>query len=238
MDFVLIKNAENADFLTIKAVKHIKEADLLITGFFISEKLSSYIHPSCRILNENEYQHYFTAANQQYAKNIVYLIGDCDTNRTAETEKTSYFKNLGYNIVVLPGISEINRITGQNHFPLTIRHRNESFWVYDGKTNTAIQGTEKFKQIAATAATIVITNPLNQTRPLLSLIYQYRNPDTPVLLSTKKTRIINCTLKDLLKKKADMERYLMIVINPSTKNLPSIELSYQSPSLNTSLATG
>lgn len=238
MDFVLIKNAENADFLTIKAVRHIKEADLLITEFFISEKLSKYLRTSCSILNQNEYQHYLTDTNQRWVKKIVYLMGDSGINRTEETKTTDYFRHLGYKAIVLPGISEINRITGQNHFPLTIRHRNESFWVYDGKTNNIISETEKFKQIAATTATIVIKNPLKQTHALISLIYQYRNPDTPVLLSTKQHDVINCTLKDLLKKKADIERYLMIVINPSSKDSPSIELSYQSSPLNASLATG
>jgi uroporphyrin-III C-methyltransferase len=237
MDFVLIKNAENADFITIKAVRHIKEADLLITEFFISEKLSSYFHSDCKILNANEYKNYFIDIKQHSPKKIVYLTGDNSLNKTEEAKKTNYFRNLGYKITVLPGISEINRITGQNHFPLTIRHRNESFWVYDGKAGTHLHAVEKFKQIAATATTIIIRNPLDQIYSLLSLINQYRNPDTPVLLSTKQNRAIHCTLKDLLKKKAEINLYQMIVINPSSKDFPSIEFSYQSP-LNSNLATG
>jgi len=237
MDFVLIKNAENADFLTIKAVRHIKEANLLITEFFISEKLSSYFHPDCKILNEKEYKNYFADIKHDSPRKIVYLIGDNGLNKTEDEEKTNYFRSLGYKIAILPGISEINRITGQNHFPLTIRHRNESFWVYDGKANTHACTIEKFKQIASTATTMIIRNPLEQTYPLLSLINQYRNPDTPVLLSARQNRAIHCTLKDLLKKKTEIATYQMIVINPSSKDFPSIEFSYQS-SLSSNLATG
>jgi len=219
MKFTLIKNTSNHQLITIKALKAINEAQFIIADPYTDNKIFDIASTKATIYRKEEKTTISDIVDAEKPRNkIVQLTEECSSTRNNELDSLDYFKKLGYETNIIPGISNINGITGRNHFPLTIRGRNESFWVYDCK-NHLTHNLSLHQQIATISnshATIVITNPNEQLKTVLNLISRYRCSSTAVLLCARDNTYISTSIKHLLNR---IPHHLdMVVINPDSGN--------------------
>lgn len=223
MKFILIKNTLNHQLTTIKAIKEIRSADLIIIDPHTDLKILDFASTSAIIHKREKKITVTKLLKGQILPNIVVqLTEEISSTVKDELKYIHYFKKMRYETIIIPGISSINGITGKNHFPLTIRGRNESFWVYDCKSSPS-SNPLPIQQIAAVAngnATIVITNPNKQLRTALIIIAQHRCASTSALVCTKDNTIVSTNLKDLTDPilKRLHKRSYMVVINPNSIN--------------------
>lgn len=231
MKFTLIKSTLNHQLITVKAIKAIKEAELVIIDPYTDSKILDIALTSAILYKKTKNEEIsHILCKQNIPDVVVQLTEERSTTKKDELYSMNYFKKRGYETTIIPGISSINGITGKNHFPLTIRGRNESFWVYDCRSSTK-DDPLPIRQIAVVAgsrATIVITNPNKRFSTAFALIAQYRNASTSVLLCTKDNTFISTTLSDLTVTLIEQlhKNCYMIVVNPDPiKENLAIQLS-------------
>jgi len=218
--FSLIKSTLNHNLCTIKAIKHIQMADLLIVDKYTDQKLYHYAKKECSII---QYDYKRAAFNLPIAaQKIVRLTEEITSTSKTELDEIELFRNLGYDAELIPGISIINGVTGENYFPLTIRGRNESFWVYDSRIKRANKKEiyNQLTHVAESSATLIIlTNLLSnlekQLKPFMVAVSQYRCLETPVLCCLVTGEIVHTTIKEVLYYPSKNKRAYMLVINPS-----------------------
>lgn len=185
MQFILLKNAGNADFISLKAAKRIRTADIICYDRHIDKDLLTLGPPGCLFFMDFHQCIQFlhkNPKNQNY--NVIRMTEERDSSHTSEFIELSIFQSMGFKTETIPSVSNINRISAQQQFPLTARNRNESFWVWDGTAtcnNDLPLGL--IEKVAATSASIVMLNPSISAADAVDLIAQFRGEDTPVLLT-------------------------------------------------------
>jgi len=217
--FSLIKSTLNHDLCTIKAIKHIQMADIIIADEHTDPKLFHYASEKCTII---PYKPEKTILSFPHIARVVRLTEEISSTHQSELDEMELFRNLGYDAELIPGISMVNGITGENYFPLTIRGRNESFWVYDSRM-ICTNKKEKYRQLAYVAesnATLIILTDLSlnleeQIKSLITTVSLYRCLETPVLCCQVTSEVTHTTIKDLMHHASKNERTYMLVINPS-----------------------
>jgi len=223
MKFTLIKNTLVYKFSTIKAIKQIKEADLLIIDPFTDHKLATYAPTYCTTLVKTS--NLYSSRPRYTQKNIVRLTEEISSTKKDELNELIFFQKLGYELKIISGISIINGISGENNFPLTIRGRNESFWVYDFAASNPFETIQlkQLKTIAMRPVSLVILHPdKNSNYPnerinaIMALIAQHRCSRTAILVYSINGTSAHTTLEDLMHGQQEdwRKNCIMLVINP------------------------
>lgn len=240
MEYILIKDAEDLRFLTIKAIKYLASADVLLTDAGISDKITGYLSANCIVMNINQLHAFLPTIASDLPKMIVRLCGDEWKALQQEEKVIHLFKEIGYKISVVPGVNIVNRVSGENHFPLTIRNRNESFWVCDASLFHPAKKelVKKLHAIAASNITVAIKHGDKKIVTFLSTIFSlYRHEETPVLANDSAGNVISYTLGDLQCGALKNLRYRLLVVNPCIKMLAAAKFRTEEMA-DTRLATG
>ena|SRR5690606_2041797 len=181
MKYSVLKNAGNAAFISLKAAKRLQSADIIWMDKHVDTEVLRHASVTARIFHDlptvlSGLDHF-----RQRSLHIVRLLEERDTNPARERFEQTLFKAKGFEIEVIPGISNINRLSAAADFPLTARGRNESFWIWNG-LSAACPGIEVWTQVASTRATMAILNPPAALLfRILTTIAVQRSRNTPVL---------------------------------------------------------
>ncbi|MEH6308658.1 hypothetical protein RYH73_23600 [Olivibacter sp. CPCC 100613] len=230
MKYTLIKEAEELRFLTVKAVKCIAKAELLIIDSTITDEIFNFASINCHIVHLDVFFDYLSTCKGSFPGNIVRLCNNETSIVTQDEMVIRYLKQIGYQLLIIPGINMVNRIAGQNHFPLTIRNRNESFWVCDARffCQSGKEPIEKLHSVAASNATIAIKFvSIDTLKFMLTTINIYRHKETPVLITDFNNDVYCHTLMDINNGKLKEDQYKLIIVNPCTKMINTSAFSVE-----------
>ncbi|GEM_PF-1055700 len=230
MRYSLLKNTGDAAYITVKAMKKIQLADIIWHDRHVDREALWHAKDTCNTCSRMEEVLQLCRDTDKTDLRVVRMTEERDSSGSRERFELAVFKASGFDVEIVPGISNINRITAVGSFPLTVRGRNESFWVWDGASFSTgkVFDIDLWERVAATRATMAIMNPpaIHLFRGLEAVAAR-RHAQTPVLFCNKDGQYEVVSLGQLTASRSiDCSGCHLLVINPSPKSLPRVETAY------------
>ncbi len=187
------------DLITIRGLRALQDADVVLYDALISTELLSEIEVSVPRLYVGKRcgQHSFTQdkINRLIVEkafgygHVVRLKGGDPFVFGRASEEIQYVESFGIPVTVVPGISSAIAVPSNQGIPMTRRNVSSSFWVM-----TATERDGKFSQdlrfAAQSSTTMVILMGIRKLKEIISEISKYRGSMTPFAV------IQNGTLKN------------------------------------------
>jgi len=198
------------ELITIKAVKTLASADVILYDALASESLLNYAQPDaikkfvgkrfgCHALSQAEINDLII----EYAKShrhIVRLKGGDPFVFGRAQEEINTARAAGINVEVVPGISSALAVPASAMIPLTCRGINESFWVTTGTTQSGDISAD-IELAARSSATVVILMAMSKLEAIMEIFSGYGKAHTPVAIiqdgTTANEKIVFGTVRDI-----------------------------------------
>ena len=179
------------DLITLKGIKAIKEADVILYDALINEELLTYAKESCtkiyvgkRAERLSTSQDYINKLLVDYALthgHVVRLKGGDPFVFGRGGEELDYIRQFDIPTAVVPGISSSVGLTGLQQIPLTYRGISESFWVITGSTSDG-RLSEDLHHAVKTNATVVVLMGYSKLQQIIELYQNNGKGDLPIAL--------------------------------------------------------
>ncbi len=179
------------ELITLKAVKAIQMADVILYDALVNEELLDYAKPSCtkiyvgkraeRISTSQEYINKLLVDYALTHGHVVRLKGGDPFVFGRGGEELDYARQFDIPTAVVPGISSSVGLTGLQQIPLTYRGISESFWVITGATSDG-QLSADLQTAAQTSATVVVLMGYAKLAQIVALYEQQGKGDLPIAL--------------------------------------------------------
>ncbi len=176
------------DLITLKGLKAIKNANIILYDALSSIELLNYAKSDCKKLyvgkrrgcksNKQEVINELLVYCAFKYGNVVRLKGGDPFVFGRGYEELAHLDRHGIITNVIPGISSCISVPASIGIPLTCRNVNESFWVTTG----TLSNGEISKDIALAAqsnATVVILMGLNKLNEIVEIFRQYGKSNLP-----------------------------------------------------------
>ncbi len=198
------------DLITLKAVKILEKADVILYDALAnSELLSHAIHAKvktyvgkrygCHALSQIEINQLIVEMGSKY-QNIVRLKGGDPSVFGRAQEEIIAAQEAGMDVEIIPGISSALAVPSLAGIPLTLRGVSESFWVTTGTTRSGDISNDV--QLAAqSSATVVILMAMSKLDDIMQIFRNFGKQQTPVAIiqngSTPEEKIIFGNVNDI-----------------------------------------
>ncbi len=200
----------DAELITIKAIKALRKADVILYDALANEDLLEYASPNaikqfvgkrfgCHALSQQEINTLIIAYAHQYGHVVRLKGGDPFVFGRAQ-EEIDAARAAGIGVEVIPGISSAIAVPASQMIPLTCRGINESFWVTTG----TLQSGELSPDIhlaAQSSATVVILMAMSKLETIMDIFTAQGKKDTPVAIiqngTTAKEKCVIGTVSDI-----------------------------------------
>ncbi len=198
------------DLITVKAVKAIGAASVILYDALANETLLNYAAPNavkrfvgkrygCHALSQQE----INILIVEYARSHGHVVrlkgGDPFVFGRAQEEITAA-RQAGIAVEVIPGISSAIAVPASQMIPLTCRGINESFWVTTGTTQSG-EISNDIKLAAQSSATVVILMAMSKLEAIMDIFLANGKASTPVAIiqdgTTPNEKIVIGTVKDI-----------------------------------------
>ncbi|MFK8058646.1 MAG: uroporphyrinogen-III C-methyltransferase [Polaribacter sp.] len=187
----------DVDLITVKAIKVLKRADVVLYDALVNEELLDYINPKAEQIFVGKrrgcYKYQQEQINElivQRAKlnmHVVRLKGGDPFIFGRGAEEMEYAANFGIETAMVPGISSSLAVPAYQNIPLTKRGSAESFWVITGTTKE--HKLSKDVVLAAKSnATVVILMGMGKLPEIIKKFLQENKNDLPVAIIQNGTR--------------------------------------------------
>ncbi len=177
------------DLITLKAVKALQTADVVLYDALANEALLDYAPETALKLfvGKRAGKHYQTQEEINdkiihYAflyGHVVRLKGGDPYVFGRGGEELEHAASFGIPTAYIPGISSALAVPGLNGIPLTKRGINESFWVMTGVLSDSSLSRDVY-MAARSSATVVILMGMKKLPAIVALFQQYRGMAEPV----------------------------------------------------------
>lgn len=179
------------DLITVKGIKALKSADIVLYDALIDPVLLHYCNPSCvrKFVGKRAGQHSYTQQEiceliiqsaYQY-KTVVRLKGGDAFVFGRATEEIEAARSVGMHVDIVQGISSALAVPASGMIPLTSRGISQSFWVATG-TNKEGQLSRDIYLAAQSSATIVLLMAINHLEAIMGIFSAYGRPHRPVAI--------------------------------------------------------
>jgi uroporphyrin-III C-methyltransferase len=217
--------------LTIAAVEALQEADVILCDRLVSAAALDFCKQSAEVINVGK-----TAGEQEKTQTEIfehfarYADRDCVVLRLKGgdpcvfgrgSEEYIKLKELGYDVITIPGISAAVGLPTLLGIPLTARDVSSGFAVVTGHN---AQGSATDWSIYARIDTLVILMAVRQRAEIAqSLIRAGRSPHEPIAFiengGSQQQKIVRATLEDVANGLIDVESPAVFVVGPTTRLL-------------------
>ncbi|MGN0003384.1 MAG: uroporphyrinogen-III C-methyltransferase [Sphingobacterium composti] len=199
------------DLITLKGIKAIKDADVILYDALVNEELLTYAKESCtkiyvgkRAERLSTSQDYINKLLVDYALthgHVVRLKGGDPFVFGRGGEELDYVRQFDIPTAVVPGISSSVGLTGLQQIPLTYRGISESFWVITGSTSDG-RLSEDLYHAVKTNATVVVLMGYSKLQQIIELYQNNGRGYLPIALiqngSLKNERLAIGTIDTIL----------------------------------------
>jgi uroporphyrin-III C-methyltransferase len=198
------------DLITLKAIKTIAAADVILYDALANEDLLNYASPiaikkfvgkryGCHDLSQQE----INILILEYAcshGHVVRLKGGDPFVFGRAQEEIEVARNAGIPVQVIPGISSALAVATTQMIPLTCRGINESFWVTTGTTQNG-EVSADIKLAAQSSATVIILMAMSKLETIMDIFTLHGKAETPVAIiqdgTTPKEKMVLGKVKDI-----------------------------------------
>jgi uroporphyrin-III C-methyltransferase len=185
------------DLITLKAIKVLKIADVVLYDALVNEELLDFINPNAEIIFVGKRRGCYTFPQEQIndlivsrAKthgHVVRLKGGDPFIFGRGAEEMEFAASFGIATAMVPGISSSLAVPASQNIPVTKRGSAESFWVITGTTKEH----KLSKDIALAAksnATVVVLMGMGKLPEIIKLFQQENKNELPVAIIQNGTR--------------------------------------------------
>lgn len=188
----------DADLITLKAIKAIKAADVILYDALINEELLNYAsneierifvgkRKGCYAFQQEQINELIVAKAKEKG-HVVRLKGGDPFIFGRGAEEIDYVRPFGIETYVVPGISSSVAVPAYQGIPLTKRGASESFWVITATTK-AHKLSNDVALAAKSTATVVILMGMHKLSEIVKVFSEENKQDIAVAIIQNGTRI-------------------------------------------------
>ncbi|WP_369049512.1 uroporphyrinogen-III C-methyltransferase [Tenacibaculum sp. UWU-22] len=181
----------DADLITLKAIKVLKQANVVLYDALVNTCLLEYVNPKAEIIFVGKRKGCYRYQQDQINELIVARAHSCGHVIRLKggdpfifgrgAEEMEYAAKFGVEVAMVPGISSSLAVPAYQNIPLTKRGASESFWVITGTTKNH-QISEDISLAAKSNATIVILMGMANLAKIVTLFKQESKHNLPVAI--------------------------------------------------------
>lgn len=225
------------DLITIKAIKVLKNADVVLYDALVNEELLAYINPKAELIfvgkrrgcykYQQEQINEIIVARANSHGHVVRLKGGDPFIFGRGAEEMEYAANFGLEVAIVPGISSSFAVPATQNIPLTKRGSAESFWVITGTTKEH-KISNDIRLAAKSNATVVILMGMSKLPQIVEFFQAEGKNDLPVAIiqdgTTSKEKVGIGTVDTILKvvEKQELSNPAIIVLGEVVKHRQTI----------------
>ena len=187
----------DVELITLKAVKAIENADVILYDALVNEELLQYagkntvIHfvgkrIGCHAYTQDQINELIVSMAQRYG-HVVRLKGGDPFIFGRGSEEVEYAQQFDLETAIVPGISSSMGVPASNGISLTQRGISESFWVITGTTSDH-KLSKDVALASQSSATVVILMGMNKLSEIVSIYQNNRTDDLPVAIIQNGTK--------------------------------------------------
>jgi len=188
----------DADLITLKAIKAIKSADVILFDALVNKELLQYASPKaekifvgkrkgCYAYQQNQINDLIVERALRCG-HVVRLKGGDPFIFGRGAEELEYAKDYAIEVAVVPGISSSAAVPAYQGIPLTKRNASESFWVITGTTKSHKISSD-IALAAKSTATVVILMGMSKLPEIVQIFTKQGKSKTAVAVIQNGTRI-------------------------------------------------
>lgn len=187
----------DVDLITVKAIRALKTADVVLYDALVNEDLLDYINSDAEIIfvgkrrgcyrYQQEQINELIVARANSKGHVVRLKGGDPFIFGRGAEEMEYAESFGIETAFVPGISSSLAVPAYQNIPLTKRGSSESFWIITGTTKDHKLSND-IKLAAKSNATVVILMGMGKLPEIIALFQQENKNDLPVAIIQNGTR--------------------------------------------------
>ena len=180
----------DVDLFTLKGVKALQSADVVLYDALINKKLLNYTdnaelifvgkRKGCYAYQQEQINDLIINRAKSYG-HVVRLKGGDPFIFGRGAEEMTIAASAGLEVAMVPGISSPLAVPAYQNIPLTKRKSSESFWVITGTTR-AHKLSDDVKLAAQSSATVVILMGMSKLAEITALFQKNGKKDTPVAI--------------------------------------------------------
>ena len=187
----------DVELITMKVIKALEEADVVLYDALINEELLQYVHKKAQILfvgkrigchaySQDQINDLIVSMAQRHG-HVVRLKGGDPFIFGRGSEEIEYVQQFGIETAIVPGISSSMGVPAANGISLTQRGISESFWVITGTTSDH-KLSKDVALASQSSATVVILMGMNKLSEIISIYQTNRTDDLPVAIIQNGTK--------------------------------------------------
>ncbi len=180
----------DVDLITLKGVKALQAADVVLYDALVSEELLDYA-PQAEKIFVGKRKGCYTYQQEQINElivqrahqglHVVRLKGGDPFVFGRGAEEMEYAAGLGLEVAVVPGISSSVSVPASQNIPVTKRGAAESFWVITGTTKEHKLSND-VALAAKSSATVIILMGMSKLGEIMELFKEEGKENTPVAI--------------------------------------------------------
>ncbi|WP_437824487.1 uroporphyrinogen-III C-methyltransferase [Tenacibaculum mesophilum] len=181
----------DADLITLKAIKALEQADVVLYDALVNNELLGYVNPNAELIFVGKRRGCYRYQQEQINElivargfshgHVVRLKGGDPFIFGRGAEEMEYAAKHGLEVAVVPGISSSLAVPAYQNIPLTKRGNSESFWVITGTTKQH-QLSNDVALAAKSSATVVILMGMGKLSEIIQLFKEEGKNELPVAI--------------------------------------------------------
>jgi len=181
----------DADLITLKAIKALEQADVVLYDALVNNELLGYVNPNAELIFVGKRRGCYRYQQEQINElivargfshgHVVRLKGGDPFIFGRGAEEMEYAAKHGLEVAVVPGVSSSLAVPAYQNIPLTKRGSSESFWVITGTTKQH-QLSNDVALAAKSSATVVILMGMGKLSEIIQLFKAEGKNELPVAI--------------------------------------------------------
>ncbi|CAM1363789.1 Uroporphyrinogen-III C-methyltransferase [Tenacibaculum sediminilitoris] len=181
----------DTDLITLKAIKALEQADVVLYDALVNNELLGYVNPNAELIFVGKRRGCYRYQQEQINElivargfshgHVVRLKGGDPFIFGRGAEEMEYAAKHGLEVAVVPGISSSLAVPAYQNIPLTKRGSSESFWVITGTTKQH-QLSNDVALAAKSSATVVILMGMGKLSEIIHLFKEEGKNELPVAI--------------------------------------------------------
>lgn len=186
----------DVELITLKAIKALKSADVVLYDALVNEELLQYAEQAeivfvgkrlgCHAYTQDQINELIVSMARSHG-HVVRLKGGDPFIFGRGSEEIEYGEKFGLETAVVPGISSALGVPASVGISLTQRLIAESFWVITGTTSNH-ELSKDVHLASKSAATVVILMGMHKLDQIISIYKENRTDDLPIAIIQNGTK--------------------------------------------------
>ncbi|WP_418644846.1 uroporphyrinogen-III C-methyltransferase [Tenacibaculum insulae] len=223
----------DVDLITLKAIKALKKADVVLYDALVNEELLEFINPNaeqifvgkrrgCYKYQQEQINELIVARAKSHG-HVVRLKGGDPFIFGRGAEEMEYAAGFGVETAMVPGISSSLAVPAYQNIPVTKRGSAESFWVITGTTKEHKLSND-VALAAKSNATVVVLMGMGKLPEIVKLFQQENKNNLPVAIiqdgTTSREKVGIGTVDTILEivKKNELSNPAIIILGEVVKH--------------------